>query len=122
MWGMDIDNLVPDLSSASQISKFMEPSSELIVLGAYSSQGKPIGTGWWPYSDENGNTKENSTCNALKGTDGAQFPPDVKKSDTLWVFNTLPCRSLYFNYVDTEKIEGSLHNITYSCALADNFH
>jgi len=90
MWGMDIDNLVPDLSSAR----------------AYSSQGKPIGTGWWPYSDENGNTKENSTCNALKGTDGAQFPPDVKKSDTLWVFNTLPCRSLYFNYVDTEKIEG----------------
>lgn len=49
---------------------------------------------------------ENSTCNALRGTDGAQFPPGVKKDDTLWVFNTLPCRSLYFNFEKKDKIEG----------------
>ena len=50
--------------------------------------------------------QENSSCNALKGTDGAQFPPGVKKSDTLWIFNTLPCRSLFFNFQEKVKIEG----------------
>ena len=75
-------------------------------LDAHSIEGEQMGVGWWPYCDANGNVKENSTCNALRGTDGAQFPPGVKKDDTLWVFNTLHCRSLYFNFEKKDKIEG----------------
>jgi len=89
-YGKDMDSLWPDLSKSRSENYFEGTSISL----------------WWPYRDENGNTLENSSCNALKGTDGAQFPPGVKKSDTLWIFNTLPCRSLFFNFQEKVKIEG----------------
>ena len=38
-----------------------------------------------------------SSCNILRGSDGAQFPPGVGQED-LWMFNTLPCRSLSLEY------------------------
>jgi len=89
LYGRDMDNLYSDLSHEHSMSY----------------KNKTIEQ-WWPYSDENGNKEENSTCNVLRGTDGAQFPPGVKKDDTLWIFNTLPCRSLFFKYVQKREIEG----------------
>lgn len=35
----------------------------------------------------------------IKGGDGTVFPPFVKKSDRLWVFNGDACRSIPFDYV-----------------------
>ena len=65
---------------------------------------------WWELPDADGNTGENSTCNQLRGTDGHQFPPFVNKDDhpELWLFNTVPCRSIFMKYSEKVKIEGKI--------------
>jgi len=61
---------------------------------------------WWVNPDADGNTGENCTCNLLKGTDGQQFPPGVDKDERLWIFNTAPCRSVFMDFQEKQKIEG----------------
>jgi len=91
-WGKDSESLEPDLSNAETASW----------------TGKRPEKPWWPYSDAYGNKGSNSTCNQLRGTDGHQFPPFVNKDDQpeLWLFNTLPCRSIFMKYQDKVKIKG----------------
>jgi len=89
MWGFDKDSLVSDLSD----------------IQAKSYLGNKNISRWWPYSDEFGREKENSTCNIIKGTDGAQFPP-YDTEDPVWIFNTVPCRSLYFEKIRNVEVEG----------------
>ena len=38
--------------------------------------------------------KSNSSCNAIKGTDGSVFHPEILRNETLYVFNRDLCRSL----------------------------
>jgi len=89
-WGKDNKSLVEDLSTAKTCDS-----------GNHCKN-------WWPNADADGNTGENSTCNKLRGTDGQQFPPFVNKEDQedLWLFNTLPCRSIFMKYSEKVKIEG----------------
>jgi hypothetical protein len=98
-WGKDKESLGPDLSHAVTAS----------WTGAHPQK-------WWPYSDAygnagsnvNGNEGSNNTCNQLRGTDGHQFPPFVNKDDQpeLWLFNTVPCRSIFMKYHDKVKVKG----------------
>merc|ERR1711892_695972 len=90
-WGKDSESLAPDLSSAETCSWTGQKCAK-----------------WWPLADADGNTGENSTCNQLRGTDGHQFPPFVNKDDhpELWLFNTVPCRSIFMKYSEKVKIEG----------------
>jgi len=41
---------------------------------------------------------ENSTCNALNGTDGSIFPPFVTRDRIVYLFSDDLCRSLYLKY------------------------
>ena len=47
-----------------------------------------------------------SMCNAIQGTDGSTFHPDVKKNETLHIFNRDLCRSLPLVY-EKEVIDGN---------------
>jgi len=87
-WGKDIDSLMEDLS------------------GARTCNWKGTCETWWEAPDAEGQKGENSTCNQLKGTNGQQFPPFIKDQEKLWIFNTLPCRSIFLNYKENTKIEG----------------
>jgi len=90
-WGKDSESLEPDLSKAETAS----------WTGQYPKS-------WWPYADANNKTGAESSCNQLRGTDGHQFPPFVNKDDQpeLWLFNTVPCRSIFMRYQEEVKIEG----------------
>lgn len=46
-------------------------------------------------------------ANMINGTDGSQFAPGISKDDTLYVFVTQLCRSLYF----THETESDVHGI-----------
>lgn len=46
------------------------------------------------------------TCNMINGTDGGQFPPFVSKDNTLYVFSTDLCRSMYFRYEKETEVHG----------------
>jgi len=90
-WGKNSSSLEPDLSMAETASWTGEH-----------------GQLWWPYADANNKTGAESSCNQLRGTDGHQFPPFVNKDDQpeLWLFNTVPCRSIFMQYQEEVKIEG----------------
>jgi len=90
-WGKDMESLEPDLSKA--------------VTGSWTGQYEKA---WWPYADANNKTGAESSCNQLRGTDGHQFPPFVNKDDQpeLWLFNTVPCRSIFMKYQEEVEIEG----------------
>merc|ERR1711892_120945 len=90
-WGRDMVSLSEDLSTAETCS----------WTGKYCQS-------WWPNADADGNTRENSTCNEIRGTDGTQFPPFINKQgqEDLWVFSTLPCRSVAMKYMADVTIEG----------------
>lgn len=45
-------------------------------------------------------------CNMIKGGDGTVFPPFVKSSDRLWVFNSDACRSIPFDFVKERVFKG----------------
>ena len=47
-----------------------------------------------------------SMCNAIRGTDGSTFHPDIKKDETLHIFNRDLCRSLPLVY-EKEVIDGN---------------
>eukprot|EP00090_Calanus_glacialis_P004002 TRINITY_DN12983_c0_g1_i3.p1 TRINITY_DN12983_c0_g1~~TRINITY_DN12983_c0_g1_i3.p1 ORF type:complete len:556 (+),score=132.50 TRINITY_DN12983_c0_g1_i3:35-1702(+) len=100
-WGKDSASLSEDLSKAETCS----------WTGAHPQK-------WWPLPDADGNTGESSTCNQLRGTDGHQFPPFVNKEDQedLWLFNTVPCRSIFMKYSKKAKIEG-ISTLEYSVPL-----
>lgn len=50
---------------------------------------------WWT---ENGGYMGSNDCNALLGTDGQAFAPDIKKEDRLWIFTTDLCRSMFLEF------------------------
>jgi len=78
----------------------------LANMKTLSTTGEAKWGSWWTFPDADGNMGENCTCNQLKGTDGQQFPPNVDKNERLWIFNTAPCRSVFLDFQDEEKIEG----------------
>ena len=45
-------------------------------------------------------------ANMINGTDGSQFAPEISTDDTLFVFVTQLCRSLYLTYVSNFEIQG----------------
>jgi len=94
-WGKDNTSLTSNLATAETCPYLNDPKC---------SNGEK----WWVYPDANGNTGENSTCNQLRGTDGHQFPPfvDPEEQKELWLFNTVPCRSIFFRYDSETDIEG----------------
>ncbi|KAM4635702.1 lysosome membrane protein 2c [Polymixia lowei] len=51
---------------------------------------------WWT-TDE---------CNMINGTNGASFHPVINKSETLYMFSSDLCRSLYALYVDDVSVKG----------------
>ncbi len=60
------------------------------------------------------------TCNDVHGTDGTQFHPDVKKEDTLYVFEPMLCRTIKFkNGLTNQEIKGISTLRFY--AVDDNF-
>jgi len=59
------------------------------------------------------------TCNAVKGTDGSAFHPQVTRDETLYVFNTDLCRSLFFEYERDSKVRGIP---TYKYSVPDRFY
>jgi hypothetical protein len=61
---------------------------------------------WNNLADVEGNKLGNNTCNILKGTDGNQFPPGVKKENPLWIFNPAPCRSIFVEHTQEVDVEG----------------
>ena len=46
-------------------------------------------------SVEENNAEE---CNAIRGSDGSVFPPFIKPSETLYIYNKAMCRSLGLEY------------------------
>ena len=42
--------------------------------------------------------KNDSSCNAIKGTDGSTFHPEIQRNETLHIFNRDLCRSLPLVY------------------------
>ncbi|KAI1286743.1 Lysosome membrane protein 2 [Halotydeus destructor] len=46
------------------------------------------------------------TCNAINGTDGMQFAPNVNTADRKFVFSTDLCRSLPFSFVGQSSVLG----------------
>jgi len=97
-WGKDNESLHSDLSEAETCS----------WTGKYCKE-------WWPSPDANKKTGKESSCNQLRGTDGHQFPPFLNKDDQseLWLFNTVPCRSIFMRYQEEVKIEG-IRTLEYS--------
>ena len=58
--------------------------------------------------DFEGNKAGNNTCNTIQGTDGNQFHPMLKQEETLWIFNTAPCRSIFLAFSEEVDVEGEL--------------
>ncbi|XP_056146255.1 lysosome membrane protein 2c [Lampris incognitus] len=51
---------------------------------------------WWT-TDE---------CNMINGTNGASFHPVINKDETLYMFSSDLCRSLYAQYVENVRVKG----------------
>ena len=79
----------------------------LFFLDASSLAKK--GDQWWKgMVDFEGNKAGNNTCNTIQGTDGNQFHPMLKQEETLWIFNTAPCRSIFLAFSEEVDVEGEL--------------
>lgn len=75
------------------------------------------GDRWWnDQADIEGIKNGSNTCNILRGTDGNQFPPYVKKEENLWIFNSAPCRSIFVVYTRDVDILG-IPTLEYSVPL-----
>ena len=74
---------------------------------------------WWT---KNGGPNGSNVCNLLKGSDGQQFPPYVKDTDKLYIFQTDICRSLFISYEKAKDINGinTLRFVAPSIALQVN--
>lgn len=99
------------ISKWGQQSELNEETSENNMLSTlYDARAKTwttTGDRWWNnLADVEGNTGGNNTCNILKGTDGNQFPPGVKKENPLWIFNSAPCRSIFVEHTQEVDVEG----------------
>lgn len=49
---------------------------------------------------------ETEYCNMINGTDGTMWHPDLKISDTLYLFSSDICRSIYAKFKDNVTVEG----------------
>jgi len=99
------------ISKWGQQNELNEETSENNMLTTlYDAKAKTwttTGDRWWNrQADVEGNTGGNNTCNILKGTDGNQFPPGVKKENPLWIFNSAPCRSIFVEHTQEVDVEG----------------
>ena len=56
-----------------------------------------------PSADESGLT---GICHDIYGTDGAQYPPFVKKEERKWVFVSQLCRSIWLDFNQTVEVRG----------------
>ena len=45
-------------------------------------------------------------CHDIKGTDGTQFPPGLKKEQRLWMFVGDLCRSIWVDFVEEVEVRG----------------
>ena len=45
-------------------------------------------------------------CHDIKGTDGTQFPPGLKKDQHLWMFVADLCRSIWVDFTEEVEIKG----------------
>jgi len=59
----------------------------------------------------------NSFANAINGSDGSKYPPNIKKDQTLYFFNPDLCRSLSLEYLKDNNVEGV---DTYDFHLSEN--
>lgn len=55
----------------------------------------------WP-----NNTVAGNRCNQIRGTDGSQFHPGVKRTQVLSVFSPQVCTSLYIKYKEDTEVRG----------------
>ena len=74
---------------------------------------------WWT---KNRGPNGSNVCNLLKGSDGQQFPPYVRDTDKLYIFQTDVCRSLFISYEKDKDINGinTLRFVAPSIALQVN--
>jgi len=98
MWGPSLAELTTNLS---EIRTYPSKENEDDPLNKFDSKL------WWPWEDFEGN-KADSHCNVIRGTNAEQFPPRLedRRDDNLWIFTTDLCRSLYFNYLEDQDIDG----------------
>ena len=62
---------------------------------------------WLDWKGKTKLTVWNSTyANMINGTDGSQFAPGTSTDDTLYVFVTQLCRSLYLTYTEKSEVQG----------------
>jgi len=101
LWGMELDELVANLSTTRTCPSIYEEGGDPPACGAYDNPT------WWPNPDVTGEV-DGSNCNVIRGTNAEQFPPFLKdrKDDPLWIFTTDLCRSMYMKFVEEDKIEG----------------
>lgn len=45
-------------------------------------------------------------CNEIKGTDGLMYPPFMKKSDRIWIFQRVVCRSFGMKFEKSRELTG----------------
>ncbi|XP_074598787.1 lysosome membrane protein 2-like [Brevipalpus obovatus] len=76
-----VDNGASDVSQFTQIQKW---------------QGKEKVNFWG----------KDTHCNHINGTDGAQFHPDLQRTDKLWVFSPELCRSIFLEYIKDSEVKG----------------
>ena len=84
-WGPDKETLVRVPLNSTTLYDDLTPSS------------------WWT---KDGGPNGSNACNLLKGSDGQQFPPYVKDTDKLYIFQTDVCRSLFITYEKGIDISG----------------
>ena len=58
--------------------------------------------GFWTV---NGGHLGSNECNAIRGTDGHQFRPEIDRSSPLWVFDPNLCRSIKLDFKVSERME-----------------
>ena len=77
------------LCLSSTFSIFRTGQSNLLDVGKVYSWNDQTELDFW---------KNDSSCNAIKGTDGSTFHPEIQRNETLHIFNRDLCRSLPLVY------------------------
>lgn len=53
-------------------------------------------------------------CNEIRGTDGLMYPPFMKKSDQIWFFQKMVCRSFGMKFERSRELTGiPVHKFTF---------
>nr|AUG84553.1 sensory neuron membrane protein [Tyrophagus putrescentiae] len=91
---------------------------DISQLGQFLKYGESENrhTSYWSESKHNKSTH----CNELRGTDGTQFHPNVKESDTLVVYESMLCRTIKFKKGLTNQSPHGIDTLRFY-AIEDNF-